>query len=48
MEGHEAGKSAGCKTIFIDCNYKEAKPKNTNFTTDSLLDSVHIIENNIF
>ena len=43
----EAGKSAGCKTIFIDCNYKEAKPKNTNFTTDSLLNSVHIIENNI-
>ena len=43
----EAGKSAGCKTIFIDYNYKEAKPKNTNFTTDSLLNSVHIIENNI-
>ena len=43
----EAGKCAGCKTIFIDCNYKEAKPKNTNFTTDSLLNSVHIIENNI-
>ena len=43
----EAGKRAGCKTIFIDCNYKEAKPKNTNFTTDSLLNSVHIIENNI-
>ena len=40
----EAGKSAGCKTIFIDCNYKEAKTKNPNFTTDSLLNSVHIIE----
>ena len=40
----EAGKRAGCKTIFIDCNYKEAKTKNPNFTTDSLLNSVHIIE----
>ena len=40
----EAGKRAGCKTIFIDCNYKGTKPKNPNFTTDSLLNSVHIIE----
>ena len=40
----EAGRCVGCKTIFIDYNYKEAKPKNTNFTTDSLLNSVHIIE----
>ena len=23
----EAGRSAGCKTIFIDCNYGETKPK---------------------
>ena len=40
----EAGKCAGCKTIFIDYNYKETKPKNPDFTTDSLLSSVHIIE----
>ena len=40
----EAGKSVGCKTIFIDYNYKEKKPKNPNFTTSSLLNSVHIIE----
>ena len=40
----EAGKSVGCKTIFIDYNYKETKPKNPNFTTDSLLNSVYIIE----
>ena len=40
----EAGKSAGCKIIFIDCNYKETKTKNPNFTIDSLLYSVHIIE----
>ena len=43
----EAGKCAGCKTIFIDCNYKEAKPRHSDFTTDSLLNSVHLIENNI-
>ena len=40
----EAGESVGCKTIFIDCNYKETKPRNPNFTSDSLLNSVHIIE----
>ena len=40
----EAGRCVECKTIFIDCNYKETKPKNPNFTTDSLLNSVHIIE----
>ena len=40
----EAGRCIGCKTIFIDYNYKEAKPKNSNFTAHSLLSSVHIIE----
>ena len=40
----EAGKSVGCKTIFIDYDYKEAKPKNPDFTTDSLLNAVHLIE----
>ena len=40
----EAGRCVGCKTIFIDYNYKEAKPKHPNFTTDSLFSSVHIIE----
>ena len=40
----EAGRRVGCKTIFIDYNYKETKPKNYNFTTNSLLNSVHIIE----
>ena len=39
----EAGRCVGCKTIFIDCNYKETKPKNPNFTTDSLLNAVHLI-----
>ena len=40
----EAGRSVGCKTILIDYNYKETKPKNPNFTADSLLSSVYIIE----
>ena len=40
----EAGKSAGCKTIFIDYDYKEKKPKNPNYTTDSLRNAVHLIE----
>ena len=40
----EAGRSAGCKTIFIDCDYKEMKPKRQDFTTDSLIHSAHIIE----
>ena len=40
----EAGRRVGCKTIFIDYNYKETKPKNSTFTTNSLFNSVHIIE----
>ena len=40
----EAGRRAGCKTIFIDYNYKETKVKNSNFITDSLVNSVYIIE----
>ena len=40
----DAGKCAGCKTIFIDYSYKETKPKEPDFTTDSLLGAVHIIE----
>ena len=40
----EAGRCAGCKTIFIENNYEETKPKNPDFTADSLLSSVDIIE----
>ena len=42
----EAGKYAGCKTIFIDFNYKEPKPKNPDFTTNSLHNAVHFIGKN--
>ena len=40
----EAGARIGCKTIFIDHNYKEMKPKDSNFITDSLLNAVHLIK----
>ena len=40
----EAGQSVGCKTIFIDCDYEETKPKKPDFTTDSLINAVYIIE----
>ena len=40
----EAGEKAGCKTIFIDYNYTEKRPKNPDFISDSLLNSVRIIE----
>ena len=42
----EAGKKAGCKTIFIDYDYSEAKPSNPDFTTDSLFNAVCLIEKN--
>ena len=40
----EAGRSAGCKTIFVDYKYSEKKPQKPNFITDSLFSAVHIIE----
>ena len=40
----DAGKCVECKTIFIDYDYKEAKPNNPNFTTDSLLNAAYLIE----
>ena len=39
-----AGINAGCKTIFINNNYKESKQVDANFTADTLLDAVYIIE----
>ena len=40
----QAGRNAGCKTIFINNNYKENKEVKANFTTDTLLNAVHILE----
>ena len=41
----QSGEKAGCKTIYLDYNYKDIKPKNPNFITDTLLNAVNIIEN---
>ena len=40
----EAGSRLGYKTIFINLNYKEKKPIDPNFSTDTLLNAVHLIE----
>ena len=40
----QAGEEEGCKTIFLDYNYKDIKPKNPSFVTDTLLNAVNIIE----
>jgi D-glycero-D-manno-heptose 1,7-bisphosphate phosphatase len=42
----EAGKKAGCKTIFIDCHYKERQPKFYDFKSKSLLGATKIIISN--
>ncbi len=44
MEGVRTGINAGSKTIFINNNYKESKRVKANFTADTLLDAVYIIE----
>ncbi|HYI95030.1 MAG TPA: HAD family hydrolase [Bryobacteraceae bacterium] len=33
----EAGKRAGCRTVWIDCNYDERSPEAPDFRTTSLL-----------
>ena len=40
----QAGKKVGCKTIFLDYRYKDIKPKNPDFVTDTLLNATYIIE----
>ena len=39
----EAGNSAGCKTFFLDYNYKEKRPVNQNYVVDSLYNAAKII-----
>lgn len=38
-----AGKKIGCKTIFIDRNYRENKPKNPNYIVKSFKQAAGII-----
>jgi len=40
----QAGKNAGCKTIYLDYNYRDIKPNNPDFVTDTLLNATYIIE----
>jgi D-glycero-D-manno-heptose 1,7-bisphosphate phosphatase len=39
----EAGRRAGCKTVFIDCGYDEPAPKSCDFRVGSLPDAAKII-----
>ncbi len=39
----EAGKRAGCKTIFIDYGYQEKYPKGYDHSVSSLLEATNII-----
>ena len=41
---NKAGKKVGCKTFFLDYKYKDIKPKNPDFVTDTLLNATYIIE----
>jgi len=40
----QSGEKAGCKTIYLDYNYREKKPKSPDFVTDTLLNAVFFIE----
>ena len=40
----QAGEKVGCKTIYLDYNYKDIKPKNPDFITHKLLNAVYLIE----
>ena len=40
----QAGENVGCKTIYLDYSYKDIKPKNSDFVTDTLLNATYIIE----
>ncbi len=39
----EAGKAAGCVTIFIDCGYVEPSPENPDIVVDSLTEAADVI-----
>jgi transaldolase len=39
----EAGRRAGCRTFFVDCNYTEAPPSRCDFRVSSLIEAANII-----
>jgi D-glycero-D-manno-heptose 1,7-bisphosphate phosphatase len=40
----EAGQRAGCKTVFIDCGYREKQPEAVDYRVKSLLEASAIIK----
>ena len=40
----QSREKAGCKTIYLDYNYKDIKLKSLSFITDTLLKAVYMIE----
>ena len=39
----DAGRAAGCKTLFIDYGYDEPAPVNPDFVVGSLMDATQVI-----
>ena len=39
----EAGRRAGCRTLFVDCGYRESPPRSCDFRVGSLLEASGII-----
>jgi D-glycero-D-manno-heptose 1,7-bisphosphate phosphatase len=39
----DAGRQAGCKTVWINCHYNEPTPSNADFVTTTLTDAVNWI-----
>jgi D-glycero-D-manno-heptose 1,7-bisphosphate phosphatase len=39
----EAGKRAGCRTLFVDCSYRERPPSSYDFRVGSLIEATRII-----
>jgi D-glycero-D-manno-heptose 1,7-bisphosphate phosphatase len=39
----EAGRAAGCRTVFVDYRYDEAQPEQVDFCVGSLLEAAEII-----
>lgn len=40
----DAGQASGCRSIFVDYGYSEPKPKNPDFTCNSLTEAVRWIQ----
>ncbi len=43
----DAGKAAGCRTVFIDLGYREPRPEGADFVVTSLSEATEIVLNEI-